>query len=189
MDGTEGAIVRAGRETADSAAASSAVASSPEGEVAAHLKARRSLIRRLRSISGKTAKTPEELSTKALAISALGNLRAKEATQTLVMQIAFKDPNATAEEEKAYPSVAALVSIGKAGSDMALRTISRAAEPIMASEEAKAGFLLRIKLLTAVIHHVEGPELTKNLLQREMRKASLQNRSTIEKALEFLAGM
>jgi len=119
------------------------------------------------------------------AIRTLGLLRASEATDILLDNIAFSDWTRPSRESGPPDSVAALVNIGKPATRAMLARLANAAEG-----KDEMAFQFRgereLFLYSAVLSTVEGGAVAKFLLKSEMQKVEEKNRSVYRKVLEYV---
>ena len=151
-----------------------------------HLRARTVLLTKLTTLVAEKAESRSEIIAKAKAMECLGKIRASEAIPGLLTQIGFNNPYAQLREfrwDAAYPALGALRAIGKPASLGALQAIGRT-ELLLVADQATD---MRIRLLTMVIHGVEGPEVAEFMLNRGIKRAKPQNKPALEKALQVLA--
>jgi len=157
----------------------------------AHLANRRKLIDMLlnlvKEITGKDSRqlAPEQVKTIGTAIRTLGMLRASEATDILLDNIAFRDWTKPTPELGLPDSAAALVSIGKPATRAILGRLKSAAggkdEPALHLEGTRELFLYSV-----VLSRVDGGVVAKFLLESEMQKVEEKNRSVYRKVLQYV---
>ena len=159
-----------------------------ERQIKEHLDARSGMIEKLMSIVREGAEGMEQVALKAAAIEALGEMRAAEATELLVGQVDFKNPFAgtrASSMEALYPCLAALTKLGKPASRAAVKAIREMHSFDVKGDENRR--LERTQLLAKVVHAVEGPEVAKFILERELVKAGPESKKALQEALDYLA--
>jgi len=159
--------------------------------VASHLANRRKLIDMLLNVlkesTGKDSRqlAADQVKATGTAIRALGVLRASEATDMLLDNIAFMDWTKPSREIGLPDSAAALVSIGKPATRAILGRLKSAAggkdETALQLVGTRELFLYSVVLST-----VEGAAVAKFLLKSEMEKVEEENRGVYRKVLQYV---
>ena len=157
-------------------------------EAKAHLAARKALIQRLiLVVDAQGGEGRGDVALKIEAIKSLGAMRATEAVPVLIKHIDFVDRNAPMRELNTaalYPAVGALESIGKPGSRTAIEGIRDAYRFDVDGDENRR--LSRIQLLTQVVVRVEGQDVARFILERELHNAGEASKPAFAQALEYL---
>jgi hypothetical protein len=121
-------------------------------------------------IASAPAATPTALDQKSQAITDLGVLHADEAADTLAAQISYFDARKTKDlaPESVHPAYAALLKLGKAGTDAAIKALRSLdlSAPSDTSDVTQSPDY-RARLLALVIRNNEGDDVADYLLKRE----------------------
>jgi len=145
----------------------------------------------LKYLNDRPKNAPDELPLEQIkmmcsAILALGKMRAPEATDVLLNGITFRD-TAAADKRAEYPSVLALVDIGKP----ATRAIAARLQKAASNEDQAAALELEnsqaFPLYCTVLSGIEGKAVAEFVLKTEMEKVKEERRGIYRKALELIS--
>ena len=144
------------------------------------LRQRDAMIQSRLAIVKAEARTPMEFQKKTDAIEELAKLRATEAVDTLVAQIAFMNPRVKTKDpsiDTYHPCVAALKTLGKSASAAALQALRNIKFESVPNEDQIQSWQYRANLLVVVIRGVEGDDMAELLFKRELDKAPPERKS------------
>lgn len=122
------------------------------------------------------------------ACKVLGEIRSKAAISALIKQMVDLIDWSTPTEalpslERAFPSVSALIQIGKPASLACLEEIAKTVIPAVPPKDSAQDPKFRIELLTMVISGVETPKIAEFMLKKRMEKATEVEKQSLGHAL------